>query len=439
MPGPKPTPSSTFYLADPRTLALLAIIVSFGGRRRLSVESLGTVASARRLPIEWETSSGLSQSFGHHHVAQRRARGLRATLALDRREYAESGRGNRRRRRLDRRLVPRLADGRVRVIRHDERIGVAYWRDEASRTAGKRAVLSRRSSARRSGIASIAALSGPRLPGHYLSGHSRFRIPSMAEPWGRLLPPSSTWTLHWPLAHLAVAASGSPATAVAPPYLLPRSLYPKIAWSPQLRGWGASEASVGLKAFFSGTEILHYGGPLALHRFRDQFHYETTWEGLWRNHALIARICFDDASWFGYWLPRIFEPHLTPAARHAALEASETLVEHEQFLRTKVRTDRQFWTDLLFANLLPLDSESAVLALCEDAGPAGGHPGQAALEFANFVGIRKPASASPLSIRSHVAGRARRGRFPIERLVPRILLAKRPRNQAHPSGDITPA
>ena len=31
MPGPKPTPSSTFYLTDPRTLALLAIIVSLGG------------------------------------------------------------------------------------------------------------------------------------------------------------------------------------------------------------------------------------------------------------------------------------------------------------------------------------------------------------------------------------------------------------------------
>jgi hypothetical protein len=132
----------------------------------------------------------------------------------------------------------------------------------------------------------------------------------------------------------------------APPYLIPRSLYHGVAWSRSLQGWGASEASIVVKSYFMGISILHIGGPLALHLFRGRFPYETTWDGIWRNHALIARICFDDDTWFRHWLPRVFAPHLTAEAQ-STLESPEVQAEHQEFLRTKVRTDRQFWTDLL--------------------------------------------------------------------------------------------
>jgi hypothetical protein len=94
-----------------------------------------------------------------------------------------------------------------------------------------------------------------------------------------------------------------------------------------------------------GIPIFNTAGPLARHRFQKRASYPTTWEDMYRNQALIARICFDDATWFGYWLPKIFEPHLTDDTR-AVLESPEVLAEHEQFLARKVRTDRQFWTDL---------------------------------------------------------------------------------------------
>jgi glycosyltransferase involved in cell wall biosynthesis len=241
-----------------------------------------------------------------------------------------------------------VPDNSVRIIRHEQRVGVARSRDEGSRAAQGDVLC-------------------------YLDAHQRVR-PQCLDRCARLALESQAivapdirnfgllkwrlygvdFCLHPQRGHFTGRwrtwrwrRCVSAATALrAPPYLVPRSLYPQIAWSPALRGWGASEASVGVKAFFSGTPILHYGGPLALHLFRGKFHYETTWDGLWRNHAIIARICFDDATWFRHWLPQVFEQHLSAEARQT-VESAEVLAEHEQFMARKVRTDRQFWTDLL--------------------------------------------------------------------------------------------
>lgn len=237
---------------------------------------------------------------------------------------------------------------RVRVIRHERRVGVAYSRDEASRVAQGNVLcyLDAHQRVRPNCLDRCArvALESQAItcPDIRDFGFPRWRLYGVDF---CLHPKRGYFTGKW--RNWRLRRRVSPATALrAPPYLLPRSIYPMIAWSQALRGWGATEASVGVKAFFSGTRILHVGGPLALHLFRGRFHYETTWDGVWRNHALIARICFDDATWFGHWLPRVFEPHLTPET-HSALEAPEVQAEHQEFLRTKIRTDRQFWTDLL--------------------------------------------------------------------------------------------
>jgi hypothetical protein len=66
--------------------------------------------------------------------------------------------------------------------------------------------------------------------------------------------------------------------------------------------------------------------------------YSTTWEDIWRNQAIIARVCFDEATWFGYWLPLLFAPHLSDEAR-AAVESAEVLAEHRAFASRKVRSD----------------------------------------------------------------------------------------------------
>lgn len=237
---------------------------------------------------------------------------------------------------------------RVRILRHDSRIGVGYSRDEGSRAA-----------------------TGDFLC--YLDGHQRVgkgcldRCAKMANDFNAITCPdiqnygrfagklhgasfrlcskrsffSASWR-QWPSLRRTTTVTG----LRAPPYLIPRELYAKVAWSKSLRGWGASDASVAVKAFFTNIRILHISKALARHRFQKKFPYTTTWDEVWRNHAIIARVCFDDSTWFQYWLPQIFEPHLTEEARHT-LESSQIQAEHEQFLRRKVRTDRQFWTDLL--------------------------------------------------------------------------------------------
>ena len=74
--------------------------------------------------------------------------------------------------------------------------------------------------------------------------------------------------------------------------------------------------------------------------------YAISWDEVWRNHALIARVCFGDRTWFDYWLPEVFDDHLTDQARRD-LKSDDVLKEHDEFLGKKVCNDRDFWRELL--------------------------------------------------------------------------------------------
>ena len=241
-----------------------------------------------------------------------------------------------------------FSDNRVRVIRHARRVGVAASRDEGSRAARGDVLC-------------------------YLDGHQRLssncldRCAQLAFREGGISCPDIkdyglfNWRLHgsdfclcpqrgyfsakWRQWFTLPGVRQITALRV-PPYLVPRSIYDRVAWSPALRGWGASEASIVLKAFFTGVPILHIAGPVARHRFQEELPYEATSEGVWRNQAIIARICFDDATWSGYWLPRLFAPHLSDDVLQE-LESAEIQAEHERFAANKTRTDREFWSELL--------------------------------------------------------------------------------------------
>lgn len=131
-----------------------------------------------------------------------------------------------------------------------------------------------------------------------------------------------------------------------PGYFIPRTLYNDLAWISALRGWGGSESAIGLKAFFLRIDILYLRDAVSYHLFRKKFPYTTTWDEIWRNQALIARVCFDDRTWYDYWLPELFDEHLTDQARRD-LDSDEVLTEHNEFLARKVRNDRDFWRELL--------------------------------------------------------------------------------------------
>jgi hypothetical protein len=127
---------------------------------------------------------------------------------------------------------------------------------------------------------------------------------------------------------------------------MPRAIYEQVKWPSELRGWGASEAAVSVKAFFLGVPILHVCGPLTRHLFKKAFHYRVTSEDVDWNHAVIARTCFDERTWYEYWLPSVFSMNL-PASVVNELERTSIRDEHREFQRRKVRFDRDFWRSLL--------------------------------------------------------------------------------------------
>jgi len=132
----------------------------------------------------------------------------------------------------------------------------------------------------------------------------------------------------------------------APGYVLPRKVYDQVKWPAPLRGWGASEAAIGLKAFFLGVPILHLCGPFARHLFKKSFQYEVNSEGVTWNQAVIARVCFEDRTWHEYWLPHVFAKDL-PDSTLRELDSPSIRDEQRQFQRRKVRSDRDFWRWLL--------------------------------------------------------------------------------------------
>jgi glycosyltransferase involved in cell wall biosynthesis len=132
----------------------------------------------------------------------------------------------------------------------------------------------------------------------------------------------------------------------APGYVMPRDIYQQVKWPTPLRGWGASEAAVSLKAFFLGIPILHLCGPLARHKFKRKFHYEVTAEGFAWNQAVVARICFDERTWYEHWLPRVFEKELSPRLIQK-LDDPAIRDEQRDFQRMKARPDRDFWLRLV--------------------------------------------------------------------------------------------
>lgn len=236
----------------------------------------------------------------------------------------------------------------ARVIRHVDRLGVAYCRNEASRLATGEVFCYLDGHQRLSPqcidrCAELAvrhrAIVSPDVCGRRNESKPRYGATF------RLCPKNGYFSAKWEQKRPTNTITRSTSVR-APGYVMSRETYQELAWMGALRGWGGSEAAVSLKAFFLDIDILQLHGPIAYHLFRKQFPYETTWHGIWRNHAIIARVCFDDRSWFEHWLPNVFDEHLTDEARED-LKSEEVLAEHEAFLAKKIRTDRQFWRILL--------------------------------------------------------------------------------------------
>ena len=237
----------------------------------------------------------------------------------------------------------------VRVIRHRHRRGVAASRHEATLVASGKAYAyfdahQRVTSNCLADCARLAIRHRCVVTPDIRDFRPEYRVMRGAEfVMRRGKPPfGAEWRTRAPTPPISRISS-----LKAPAYVIPASVYPKVAWSPLLRGWGGSEACVSLKAFFTGVPILHLCGPIAYHKFKTKFHYPVTWDEIWRNHALIARICFSERTWYDYWLPKIFEPHLNETVQRE-MDSAEVREEQRAFQKLKVRPDHEFWTQLVF-------------------------------------------------------------------------------------------
>ena len=135
-------------------------------------------------------------------------------------------------------------------------------------------------------------------------------------------------------------------TLICPGYVMSRAVYVRVRWVEALRGWGASEPAIAIKAFFTGVPILHFRAPHAWHLFRKEIPYAAFSHAVWRNQALVARVCFSERTWRNHWLPNVFARLLTPQAA-LDVESPGVRAEHASFQAIKVRRDREFWTDVL--------------------------------------------------------------------------------------------
>lgn len=144
---------------------------------------------------------------------------------------------------------------------------------------------------------------------------------------------------------------------VVPGYVIPRSIYPKVAWLPQLKEWGGSEPAITVRAFFADVDVLHLCGPIARHLFRGKTEdgkidrpFDCAFSVTMRNHAHTARLCFEDETWSRYWWPEVFARFAKPEDEQE-FHTEEVLRQHREFLEIKQRPDREFWLGLTNAPL----------------------------------------------------------------------------------------
>lgn len=241
-----------------------------------------------------------------------------------------------------------IENERVRVIRNANRKGVAASRHQAVQVAqgsvlafldGHHRVATRALNSCTELAASQASIVVPDIRDFELDS------PTTHGATFRLCPERGYFSAEWNYAHPHQRVTRV-SSLRSPIYLMSRETYDRVHWIQGLRNWGGSEAAISVKAFFLDIPILHLCGTPTRHMFKQKLEYNATWDDVWRNHALIARVCFDDQTWYKYWLPKLFEPHLTDEGKRD-VESESIVAQHEEFQRAKVRTDAEFWTVLL--------------------------------------------------------------------------------------------
>lgn len=147
-------------------------------------------------------------------------------------------------------------------------------------------------------------------------------------------------------------------TMIVPGYVVPSSIWPKIRLIDQLAQHGASEAALTVPAFFADIPILHLCEHLARHKFNSRMPYNTSWKICARNHALVARVFFDEDTWKNYWWPKVFKRQLKTSDDQYFWQ-EQIVQRHKEFQSIKQRPDEEFWRGLMLTEF-PLSKSRLV-------------------------------------------------------------------------------
>jgi len=136
-----------------------------------------------------------------------------------------------------------------------------------------------------------------------------------------------------------------------PGYGFPKTLLPKLKWVSTLRGWGETEVSLCLKAFFLDINIFNLQGCKAVHMFKGGkgFGYTTPvhlWT-VWRNAEILAKTLFDPNTWDNHWKPTFEKLSKQRKLYIKDLDDPELYANRDEFLAIKKRPDREFFRGIL--------------------------------------------------------------------------------------------
>lgn len=77
-----------------------------------------------------------------------------------------------------------------------------------------------------------------------------------------------------------------------------------------------------------------------------------------RNHAIVARICFDEDTWDNFWWPEVFVKY-TRVFDSREIEDDSVVLDHRDRLHAiKVRRDEDFFKEILRRELPQCSSPS---------------------------------------------------------------------------------
>lgn len=240
-----------------------------------------------------------------------------------------------------------------RVIKHKERIGIAFSRNEGADASKGDVVIfldahHRFTEGCANQCADLAierqAIVWPCVRGledSNWTGHGATMTQKTGRKRGLF---EGIWRTREP--HAKISRSS---TMCVPGYAIPKSVFPKVRLIDGMKLWGASEPAITVKAFFADVDILHLCGPMCRHGFRKGKHlpYSCPWSTCVKNHGLIARICFEEKTFEEYWWRFVLARWVN--GLHDFFFSESANKQHKEFQAIKKRPDEEFWYGCMLA------------------------------------------------------------------------------------------